>query len=122
MFPFTKLNGERYYLNFMLIERIEMSGGLVLHFAQNNQTHRVKDEIEELDVLLNRYFIKLTKLNGDVFYLNHLLIELIEGNPTTIIFLTNANYHAVLENPEEIVQMINVKKGFNESTPFLTVL
>ena len=112
MFPFTKLNGERYYLNLMRIERIELSGGLILHFTQNNQTHRVKDGVDELEDLLNRYFIKLTKLNGDIFYLNHALIELIEGNPSTVIFLTNANYHVVLENPEEIVQMINDKKEF----------
>jgi len=50
--------------------------------------------------------IKLTRLNGQPFYLNALLIERIESFPDTAITLTNGKRYMVMEPEEEVVKLI----------------
>ncbi len=46
--------------------------------------------------------IKLTKINGQECFLNHLLIEIIEEFPDTCITMSNGNRYLVLESCVEI--------------------
>mgnify|MGYP001367763456 CR=1 FL=1 len=50
--------------------------------------------------------IKLTKLNGDTFILNALLIEQIQSFPDTTITLTNGKKIVVKTPEEEVMQKI----------------
>ncbi len=50
--------------------------------------------------------IKLTKLNGVEFLLNHNQIQIIESIPESKIVLTNKDYYLVKESFEEIVNEI----------------
>lgn len=47
--------------------------------------------------------IKLTKLNGDVFYLNPHLIERIEEKPDTVITMDSQIQYIVKEKVTEII-------------------
>jgi flagellar protein FlbD len=50
--------------------------------------------------------IKVTNINGVVYYLNCELIEMIEMIPDTLITLRDGKKHYVMETPEEIVEKI----------------
>ncbi len=50
--------------------------------------------------------IKVTRLNGEEFYINPDLIQYIEKTPDTVITLTNDKKVVVREGIEEIIQRI----------------
>lgn len=50
--------------------------------------------------------IRLTKLNREVFLLNHMQIETIEMIPETKIIMMNHDYYIVRESPERVLRMI----------------
>ncbi len=50
--------------------------------------------------------IPVHRLKGDVFYINHRLIETIEQTPDTVLRLTTDKKYVVKESPEEIVRLI----------------
>lgn len=50
--------------------------------------------------------IRLTKLNREVFLLNHMQIETIEMIPETKIIMMNHDYYIVRETPEHVLQLI----------------
>jgi flagellar protein FlbD len=50
--------------------------------------------------------IKVHRLKGDEFYINHRLIESIEQTPDTVLRLTTDKKYVVKESPEEIVRLI----------------
>ncbi|CEE01399.1 hypothetical protein BT1A1_1570 [Caldibacillus thermoamylovorans] len=49
--------------------------------------------------------IKLTRLNGNTFYLNAFLIETVESFPDTTILLTNGKRYVVSEDAETLVSL-----------------
>ncbi|HOJ63117.1 MAG TPA: flagellar FlbD family protein [Spirochaetota bacterium] len=56
--------------------------------------------------------IKLTKLNGDVFYLNPHLIERLEEKPDTVITMDSQIQYIVREKIDEILEkIINYRKN-----------
>jgi flagellar protein FlbD len=55
--------------------------------------------------------IKLTKLDGDVIYINPDLIETIEETPDTHITLMNGNRYLVLEKARGVVDRIVIFKA-----------
>lgn len=50
--------------------------------------------------------IKVTRLNGEEFYINPDLIQYIERTPDTVITLTNDKKVVVKEGVEEVIQRI----------------
>jgi len=50
--------------------------------------------------------VKLTKQNGEEFYLNIDLIEVIKEVPHTVIITTNEDKYLVKESAEEIIKRI----------------
>lgn len=50
--------------------------------------------------------IPLTKLNGDIYFLNEALIERIEGTPDTVIILTDGKSYRAQEDLLTVVEMI----------------
>ena len=50
--------------------------------------------------------IKITRFQGEEYYVNSDLIEFIEKTPDTIITLTTGKKIVVQENPEEIIERI----------------
>lgn len=50
--------------------------------------------------------IKVTRLNGQVVYLNYLQIELMESIPETKIKMMNGNYYLVKDSVESICQQV----------------
>jgi len=48
--------------------------------------------------------IKLTKLNGDEFYLNIYQIEKIECRPDTTVTMMNGHVYIVKETIEEVIE------------------
>jgi flagellar protein FlbD len=50
--------------------------------------------------------IQLTRLNGEVLYLNCELIELIEATPDSVIKLTTGNKLVVQEAVDDIIQRV----------------
>lgn len=54
--------------------------------------------------------IQLTKLNGTLFYLNHLLIEKIEITPDTVITMNSQTQYIVKEDIENIKNQIKNEK------------
>lgn len=50
--------------------------------------------------------IQLTRLNGQVIFLNPDLMKSIEETPDTIIGLSNGDHYLVLEKASEIIQKI----------------
>lgn len=60
--------------------------------------------------------VKLTKLNGDIFYLNPHLIERIEAKPDTLITMNSQVQYLVKESIEDILKKIIAYRknlGFN---------
>lgn len=58
--------------------------------------------------------IKITRLKGDVFYVNPDLIETLEETPDTVITLNNGNKYVVREKVETIIEEIkDFKKDIN---------
>ena len=55
--------------------------------------------------------VKLTKINGQQFYVNSDLMEFIESTPDTIISLTTGKKVIVKETTEEVINMIIEYKG-----------
>ncbi|AZB42946.1 hypothetical protein CEF21_11900 [Bacillus sp. FJAT-42376] len=51
--------------------------------------------------------IKVTRLNGQSFYLNALQIEMVESFPDTGITLTNGRKFIVAEKEEEIISRMS---------------
>jgi flagellar protein FlbD len=52
------------------------------------------------------FMIKVTRLNGIVYYLNCEHIETIENTPDTVITLRDGKKLLVSESPEEIIEKI----------------
>ncbi len=50
--------------------------------------------------------IKLTRMNGEEFYVNSSLIQFVEATPDTIITLVNAKKITVKEKPELVMDSI----------------
>ena len=50
--------------------------------------------------------VKLTKQNGEEFYLNIDLIEVIKEVPHTVIITTNEDKYLVKESAEEVIKKI----------------
>ena len=50
--------------------------------------------------------IKLTRVNGESFYINSDLIQFVETTPDTIITLVNAKKLTVKEKPDQIIDAI----------------
>ncbi len=50
--------------------------------------------------------IKVTRLNGKVFYLNHNLIETWEQTPDTVIKLTNGTKYVVREKVDVLLERL----------------
>lgn len=50
--------------------------------------------------------VRLTRLNGEKFYLNAILIESIEETPDTIITLTTGKKIVVLDKAPDVVSLI----------------
>jgi len=50
--------------------------------------------------------IKVRRLNGKVFYLNHNLIETVEDTPDTVIKLTNGVTYVVRDGADAIKERI----------------
>lgn len=50
--------------------------------------------------------IRLTRMNGSEFYLNHALIEIVEESPDTLLTLSNGNRYIVLEPARVIMDRI----------------
>jgi flagellar protein FlbD len=50
--------------------------------------------------------IKLTKLNGDIFYINPHQIERIEQTPDTVITMQSQTHYIVKEKIDEINELI----------------
>lgn len=112
MFPFTKLNGERFYLNYQLIERIEEKGDVILYLT-NGETYRIKERVVDLNWLLKRFFIPLTWMDQEhgQYFLNIDLIVRITCNPDLVIFLITGGPYRAMESEEEVVTMINQRKS-----------
>lgn len=61
--------------------------------------------------------IKLTKLNGDIFYLNPHLIERIEEKPDTVITMDSQIQYIVKEKIDEILnKIISYRKNLGFSS------
>lgn len=52
--------------------------------------------------------IMLTKMNGDLFLVNHQQVEHIEMIPESKIVMMNRDYYLVRETPEEIIDKITL--------------
>ena len=50
--------------------------------------------------------IRVTRLNGSSFYVNAILIELIEETPDTILTLTTGKKIIVLEKAHDVVSLV----------------
>ena len=50
--------------------------------------------------------IKLTRLNGEVIYLNYLQIQYIESIPETKIKMVNGDYYLVKDTVESVLQKV----------------
>ena len=55
--------------------------------------------------------VKLTRINGQEFYVNCDLMEFIESTPDTIISLTTGKKIIVKEEAEAVIEKIIVYKG-----------
>ena len=62
--------------------------------------------------------VPLTRLNGESFYLNFDLIEVVEACPDTVITLTNGKHLLVQETPDEINRrVISLRRFLHGSGP-----
>lgn len=50
--------------------------------------------------------IKLTRLNGEVIYLNYLQVQYMESIPETKVKMVNGDYYLVKDKPEEICAQV----------------
>lgn len=50
--------------------------------------------------------IKLTRLNGEVIYLNYLQIQYMETIPETKIKMVNGDYYLVKDTPESVCRQV----------------
>ena len=50
--------------------------------------------------------IRLNRLKGEEFWLNHRMIETVEVRPDTVIVLSNEHKYVVQQKPEEIRKII----------------
>ncbi len=50
--------------------------------------------------------IKVTKLKGEIFYINPHLIEFVEANPDTVVRMMSDRKIIVKETPEELIGKI----------------
>lgn len=50
--------------------------------------------------------IKVRRLNGKVFYLNHNLIETIEDTPDTVVKLTNRTKYVVRDGADALLERV----------------
>lgn len=58
--------------------------------------------------------IKITRLNGDIFYINPDLIETLEETPDTVITINNGNKYIVREKIDILIEEIkDFKKDIN---------
>jgi len=55
--------------------------------------------------------IKVTKLNGDPFYLNPFLIEKMEERPDTIITMNSQVQYLIKEKAEEVIGLIKSSRS-----------
>ncbi len=55
--------------------------------------------------------IELTKLNGERYYINSELIEIIEMIPDTMVTMTNGKTHYVLEPADVVIARIREYKA-----------
>ncbi len=55
--------------------------------------------------------IELTKLNGERYYINSELIEMIEMIPDTLVTMTNGKTHYVAESAEVVVARVGAYKA-----------
>ncbi len=55
--------------------------------------------------------IELTKLNGERYYINSDLIEMIEMIPDTLVTMTNGKTHYVAEHAEVVVERVKEYKA-----------
>lgn len=60
---------------------------------------------------VRRRVIKVTRLNGEEFYVNSDLIEFIEKTPDTVLTLTTGRKIVVKEDIPEIIKRITVFRG-----------
>ncbi len=61
---------------------------------------------KNLKYIYGKIMIQLTKLNGEIFYLNPHLIEKIEEKPDTVITMDSQIQYLVKEGIEEILKRI----------------
>lgn len=65
--------------------------------------------------------IKVTNINGNPYYLNSELIEIIESIPDTLITLRDGKKQYVRETPEEVVKkIIEFKKRIFVDLPLIS--
>lgn len=50
--------------------------------------------------------IKVRRLNGKVFYLNHNLIETVEDTPDTVVKLTNGVKYVIRDGTDAVLERI----------------
>ncbi len=62
--------------------------------------------------------IKLTRMNGEEFYVNASLIQFVEATPDTIITLVNAKKMTVKEKPDQVLD--SIVKYQRRLFPFVT--
>lgn len=48
--------------------------------------------------------LKLTRLNGEVIYLNYLQVQYMESIPETKVKMVNGDYYLVKDTPESVCQ------------------
>lgn len=71
---------------------------------------------KNLKYIYGKFMIRLTKLNGDIFYLNPHLIERIEEKPDTVITMDSQIQYLVKEKIDEILnKIINYRKNLGVS-------
>lgn len=54
----------------------------------------------------HRQMIKLTRLNGEIIYLNYLQMQYMESIPETKIKMVNGDYYLVKDPVESVVQKV----------------
>lgn len=65
--------------------------------------------------------IKVTRINGDVFFINAEHIEHMEITPDTIVTVTSGRKYIVKESPEQIIEKVIVfRRKLSTELPVLT--
>jgi flagellar protein FlbD len=55
--------------------------------------------------------IKVTRLNGEEFALNHDLIERVEATPDTIVTLVDGTQHILREPVDDLIERVHASKA-----------